>query len=406
MGRQWEIVDSEGSLEPRRKEWRTDDRGQRTPFPATLGDLGVFARDTKLSAIHNSMTVSRRDAGTLDRKNRCGPVPFCASASGREIQYYCAKQTQFHTVQNHAKQTQFPEGSGLRGQRPDTRYPTPGPWTFAPNKANSSHVGRKSHWLPGPQVLPPGNKCAKQTQFVPNPCERQVPCAKEVMSNWSAKGRRKNKANSCTGGRGQGWAWLPGSPATAVVQTNPIFLAPVGRGTARQGRKRCRRWGKRAKQSQLSPGVRKWARTGRAGRRPPPRVNCAKQSQKSVAGRKAAVQTKPIGEGIRFRGSGIGKMTSETRPMTPGLSRETKPIAVGAELKLSYVQEKSYVARTCFIGSAKQSQFPLRRRFGDRRSREAKRAKQSQFWACARASARWARGTSMRTNKANPWRAE
>ncbi len=36
----------------------------------------------------------------------------------------------------------------------------------------------------------------------------------------------------------------------------------------------------------------------------------------------------------------------------------TKPIWTGAELELSHLQERSYVACACLIGCAKQSQFP------------------------------------------------
>ncbi len=63
------------------------------------------------------------------------------------------------------------------------------------NKANLSHVDRKRHGSAGAPGAASGDKCAKQTQFVSNPCERQVPCGKGVMSNWTSKGRRRNKAN-------------------------------------------------------------------------------------------------------------------------------------------------------------------------------------------------------------------
>jgi hypothetical protein len=58
---------------------------------------------------------------------------------------------------------------------------------------------------------------------------------------------------------------------------------------------------------------------------------------------------------------------------------KTKPIPVRPELDLNPLQKKIYTVCARLTGSAKQSQFPLRCRLGDRRSREAKLAKQSQF---------------------------
>ncbi len=54
--------------------------------------------------------------------------------------------------------------------------------------------------------------------------------------------------------------------------------------------------------------------------------------------------------------------------------RQTKPISVGPELELNPLRKKIYAVCAPLTGSAKQSQFSLQCRSGDRRSRAAKRA--------------------------------
>ena len=85
---------------------------------------------------------------------------------------------------------------------------------------------------------------------------------------------------------------------------------------------------------------------------------------------------------VRVR-EGRGVTASPTRLAAArgrgGNLRETKPISVRAELELKSLQKKIYAVCARLTGSAKQSQFSLRCRSGDRRSRAAKRAKQSQF---------------------------
>jgi hypothetical protein len=83
------------------------------------------------------------------------------------------------------------------------------------NEPNLSRVERQRHELPGgPQVLPPGDKSAKQTQFASGRHERQVPCGAEVMTDRTCNGPRKNKANlAAAPGNGRGGRVAPGATA-------------------------------------------------------------------------------------------------------------------------------------------------------------------------------------------------
>jgi hypothetical protein len=87
-------------------------------------------------------------------------------------------------------------------------------------------------------------------------------------------------------------------------------------------------------------------------------------------------ETKPIPAGAIAGPEGEGPSV-RNKPNFPwgghgwpwGQACETKPISAGVKLKLNRLQEKSYAVCTCLISSAKQSQFSLRCRSGDRRSR-------------------------------------
>ena len=111
----------------------------------------------------------------------------------------------------------------------------------------STRRGTGRQW---PQVLPLGDKRAKQTQFVPSLCEGQVPCGKGVMSNWGSKGPRKNKANLHRSVKWQvaGVKWerpassLATSDFTVPTSAEPLTAALRTRGTPRSVR---------AKQSQI-----------------------------------------------------------------------------------------------------------------------------------------------------------
>ena len=107
------------------------------------------------------------------------------------------------------------------------------------NKASSCQAGWGSPVAPnkpiGREGIPPFHYSiipvfqsrayrAKQTQFAPNRCEGQVPCGKGVMSNWSSKWPRQNKANSGAGRLVHAAAILSrgGSTVAPGAQTKPI----------------------------------------------------------------------------------------------------------------------------------------------------------------------------------------
>ncbi len=69
--------------------------------------------------------------------------------------------------------------SGVRGQWPDTRNPTPEPWTFVQNKANCPRMSGNGRGPAGPETVPAGGDYAKQTQF-----RHRVSHSKCFMEKW------------------------------------------------------------------------------------------------------------------------------------------------------------------------------------------------------------------------------
>jgi hypothetical protein len=99
-----------------------------------------------------------------------------------------------------------------------------------------------------------GSNRAKQSQFLPERQERQTPCRKRVMVNWTRARPRRNKANLRPDGGGRGSAWPP-VPLLAATMANKANSLRVDRQTLVTGVAGADAAGyKRAKQSQFLPG--------------------------------------------------------------------------------------------------------------------------------------------------------
>ncbi len=170
---------------------------------------------------------------------------------------------------------------------------------------------------------------AKQSQFQPEGKLWQVLHGKRVMMNGACEGVRRNKANwrrdqvSGIGGRRPDTRYLTPGPA---CETKPISPSAGGAVAGRN----C------AKPSQF-----------------PPPCRCGDRRSRGQA-----CETKPIRVGIRFQGSGVSDLTSDTRPLTPARLCETKPISGRGQATASALRKKGYDGWDPQKRSAKQSQFP------------------------------------------------
>jgi hypothetical protein len=131
----------------------------------------------------------------------------------------------------------------------------------------------------------------KQTQLLPERCERQVLCGKRVATNRARNRTRKNKPNCGMDCTGRDWEGRRCQRWSRVVQTNPICPAATrggadGRGHRRRGRlhkqtqfrlawrERGSGWREDAKQTQSATWGAGTSRTHRAKQRQFPPGRC------------------------------------------------------------------------------------------------------------------------------------
>ncbi len=76
-----------------------------------------------------------------------------------------------------------------------------------------------------------------------------------------------------------------------------------------------------------------------------------------LSGRRAC-ETKPIGAGIGFQGSGVCDLARAPRPLPLGLLCETKPISIRPVPEVTSLQKTRYIDSFESCGREKQSQFP------------------------------------------------